>query len=290
MKIILLGANGQLGKEWQHFFRQQNQEIKVTSYNSRELDITNYDKVADEIENQQPEVVINCAAYTSVDTAEKEKEKAIKVNAGAVEQLAKTCVEVGCKLVHYSTDYVFPGTKEDKENNHGGYAEEHPAHPINWYGKSKWEGEEAIRHTCSNYLIVRVAWLCGQFGSNFVTTMLKAGKERDRLSVVNDQWGSPSYAENVVKNTFALLKAGKKGTFHVTSNGLITWYDLADAIFRLKNIEVELNAVTSDEYPTEANRPFFSKLSTRKIQSVPGVLLEDWKTGLKKLLDRLENR
>ncbi len=290
MKIILLGASGQLGSEWQFFFRHHDRNLNVISYNSRGLDITNFDKMADEIGNQQPDVVINCAAYTNVDRAEKEKEKAMKINAGAVSQLAQICLEAGSRLVHFSTDYVFPGISEDKVRFPRGYAEGHPADPVNWYGHTKWEGEQAIRDTGGNYLIIRISWLCGRFGSNFITTMLKAGKERDQLSVVNDQWGTPSFAENVVKNTFALLEADKKGTFHITSDGLITWYDLAAAIFRLKDIEVELNAVTSDEYATGAKRPFFSKLNTGKIRSVPGVVLEDWEEGLRKLLDQFRNR
>lgn len=290
MKIILLGGYGQLGREWQRFIARSNQDIDLRAYSSEELDITDFDKTRKEIRDQQPDIVINCAAYTAVDQAEKEQKRAHLVNAVAVEKLALICQNVECKLVHYSTDYVFPGRKEDKKENPAGYPEDYPADPVNWYGQTKWEGEEAIRKAAGNHLVIRISWLCGQYGNNFVKTMLDAGKERDQLKVVKDQWGSPTFAENVVENTFALLKAGKEGTYHITSNGLTTWYDMAGAIFEFKDIKVALNAVTSKEYPTEAKRPFFSKLDTQKIQQVPGIVLEDWEEGLRKLLDRLENR
>lgn len=288
MKIILLGATGQLGQEWQHYLRQQNQDIKLVSYNSGELDITNTEKMDNEVRRQQPDVVINCAAYTRVDLAEEEQEKAMEVNADAVEQLAQICHEAGSKLVHFSTDYIFPGIAEDKEKFPHGYVEDHTADPVNWYGKTKWEGEQAIRRICDNHLIIRISWLCGRFGSNFITAILKAGKERDKLSVVNDQWGSPSFAENVVENSFTLLKTNKKGTFHVTSEGLITWYDFAQAIFKRMDMSVELNAVSSEEYPTDAKRPSFSKLDTHKIKMIPGTLLQDWRTGLHRVLGQLK--
>lgn len=290
MKIILLGGYGQLGREWQRFIARSNQDIELRAYSSGELDITDFDKTRKEIRDQKPDIVINCAAYTGVDQAEKEQKRAHLVNAVAVEKLALVCQNVECKLVHYSTDYVFPGRKKDKKENPSGYPEDYPADPVNWYGQTKWEGEEAIRQVSGNHLVIRISWLCGQYGKNFVKTMLNAGKERDHLKVVNDQWGSPAFAENVVENTFVLLKAGKEGTYHITSNGLTTWYDIAGSIFEFEDIEVELNAVTSKEYPTEAKRPFFSKLDTRKIQLVPGIVLEDWEEGLRKLLDRLENR
>lgn len=290
MKIILLGASGQLGREWQYFFSQKNNDIVLLPYTSQQLDITHFDKVDREIKEQQPDVVINCAAYTKVDEAEEKRQLARKVNAEAVRHLAEICRDITCKLIHYSTDYVFPGRKRDRERNPEGYPEDYPVDPINWYGQTKWEGEEAVRGTLNDYLILRVSWLCGQFGNNFVRTMLKFGRERNHLKVVNDQWGSPTFTENVVRNTFVLIESGQTGTFHVTTTGLITWYDLAKTIFEIKEISIDLNTVTSDEFPTEAKRPFFSKLSTKKIEAVPDIVLRDWKTGLERLLHQLENR
>lgn len=288
MKIVLLGGSGQLGREWQHFVRQKGVEANLMPYNSHQLDITNYERLSEEIENQQPDVVVNCAAYTGVDRAETEREKAMEVNARAVEQLARICRKTGCTLVYYSTDYVFPGSGDDKKKYPEGYGEEHQADPVNWYGKTKWEGEQAIRRIAGDYLIVRISWLCGRYGSNFVKSMLQAGRERKQLRVVNDQWGSPTFAENVVENTLVLLDAGKRGTFHITSEGVLTWYELAGAVFELKGMNVDLTPISSDEYPTEAVRPLFSKLNTRKAEAVAGVYLQDWHNGLKKLLEQME--
>lgn len=290
MKIVLLGGSGQLGREWQHFVRQKGVEANLMPYNSHQLDITNYERLSEEIVNQQPDVVVNCAAYTGVDRAETERKKAMEVNARAVEQLARICRKTGSTLVYYSTDYVFPGSGDDKKKYPEGYGEDHQADPVNWYGKTKWEGEQAIRRIAGDYLIIRISWLCGRYGSNFVKSMLQAGRERKQLRVVNDQWGSPTFAENVVENTLTLLDAGKRGTFHITSGGVITWYEFARAIFKLKNSDMALEAISSEEYPAEAARPFFSKLSTQKAESVPGVVLPDWKTGLNRLLEQIADR
>jgi dTDP-4-dehydrorhamnose reductase len=288
MKAILLGASGQLGKEWQRFIaKDYSNEIELLSYTSSDLDITHYREVSDEFRKQKPEVVINCAAFTDVDGAEDHKKRARKVNMEAPLYLAELSQQLEFKLVHYSTDYVFPGTKLNKKEFPEGYSEDHPADPVNWYGKTKWEGEQAIRQTAENHLIIRLSWLCGSFGSNFVKTMLRLGKERDELQVVNDQWGSPTFAENVVENVLHLLGKDIIGTYHITTKGLISWYDFAGAIFEINNMDVSLEAVDSDAFPTQAQRPYFSKLSTKKIESVEGSKIIPWKEGLQRLLDQL---
>lgn len=289
MKALLLGASGQLGKEWQRIIdKDYSEEIELLRYTSSDLDITHYQEVSDEFRKENPDVVINCAAYTDVDGAEDHRKLARKVNTEAALYLAELSKQLEFKLLHYSTDYIFPGTKLNRKEFTKGYPETHPADPINWYGKTKWEGEEAIRQTTEDHLIVRVSWLCGQFGSNFVKTMLRLGHERDELQVVDDQWGSPTFAENVVANCLNLLRQQEKGTYHITSEGLITWYDFAKAIFEISEIEVSLKKVTSDAFPTKANRPYFSKLSTHKIEKVKGSELINWKEGLQKLLDQLQ--
>lgn len=288
MKALLLGASGQLGREWQQVTETQYaDEIELLSYTSDDLDITHYREMSDEFRRQKPDVVINCAAYTDVDGAEEYRKLARKINTEAVLYLAELSKELEFKLIHYSTDYIFPGTKLNKKEFPEGYPETHPADPINWYGKTKWEGEQAIRQTTENHLIVRVSWLCGQFGSNFVKTMLKLGQERNKLQVVDDQWGSPTFAENVVDNCLNLLSRETNGTYHVTSKGLITWYDFAQAIFDISGIEVNVEAVDSDAFPTKAKRPYFSKLSTQKIQNIEGIRMVDWQDGLQKLLKQL---
>lgn len=291
MKIILLGASGQLGQEWQVFADQYGSEnIELLPYSSSDLDITHYQEVSDELRAQKPDVVVNCAAYTDVDGAEEHRKLAQKVNVEAVLYLAELSHELEFKLVHYSTDYVFPGSRLDKREWPEGYPEDHPADPINWYGRTKWEGEQAIRTTTNNHIIMRVSWLCGQYGSNFVKTMLKLGREKDQLQVVNDQWGSPSFATNIVQNSLALLDAEGFGTYHLSSQGVISWYDFAKKIFALSDIDVELAAVDSDAFPTKAKRPYFSKLSTKKIQQIPGTELIDWSEGLALLLEQLNEK
>lgn len=288
MKTLLLGASGQLGREWQLIIEAQyTDDIELLSYTSDELDITHYREMSDEFRRQKPDVVINCAAYTDVDGAEEHRKLARKVNTEAVLYLAELSHELEFKLIHYSTDYIFPGTKLNRQEFPGGYPETHPADPINWYGKTKWEGEQAIRQTTENHLIIRVSWLCGQHGSNFVKTMLKLGQERDKLQVVDDQWGSPTFAENVVNNGLNLLSQNTNGTYHITSKGLITWYDFAQAIFEISGIEVNVEGVDSNAFPTKAKRPYFSKLSTKKIQNIEGSRMVDWQDGLQKLLKQL---
>ncbi len=286
MKILLTGASGQLGQEWQRLTNDRD-DIILWPYTSSQLDITNKKQVESELHGRQPDIVVNCAAFTDVDGAETKKELAHQVNSEAVANLAELSSELGFKLVHYSTDYVFPGERADREKCPDGYPEDYPADPINWYGQTKWEGEEAIRQTATDYLILRLSWVCGRFGGNFVKTMRQLGREREELQVVNDQWGSPTFAENVVQNTVALLQADKKGTYNITSRGLISWYDLAEAIFELSNIDVELEAVTSDAFPTEAERPHFSKLNTRKLESISDSQIIDWRDGLESLLKQL---
>lgn len=289
MKIILIGASGQLGREWQLLLENEGtgSNIEYQSYDSTQLDITHYQEISDELRRQKPDVVVNCAAYTNVDGAEEHRKKAHKVNVEAVLYLAELSNELEFTLVHYSTDYVFPGDKGDRNQFPDGYPEDYPVDPINWYGKTKWEGEQAVRHTTGDHLIVRTSWLCGQFGNNFVKKMLKLATERDSLQVVDDQYGSPSFAENVAFNSMQLLTSGEKGTYHLTTNGLISWYDFAREIFEQRGIQIALEAVSSTVFPTRAKRPHFSKLSTEKAESVPACDIIDWEKGLVKLLDQL---
>lgn len=289
MKIILLGASGQLGSEWQTYMDvTEHDDVVFLPYTSTQLDITHYREVSNELREQQPDVVINCAAFTDVDGAEEHRKKAQKINVEAVLYLAELSQELEYQLVHYSTDYVFPGYRQDRRALPDGYPEDHSINPVNWYGRTKWEGEQAIRNTNDDHLVIRISWLCGQYGSNFIKTMLKLGRERDKVQVVNDQWGSPTYAGNVVKNTYNLIQEEQRGTFHLTSGGLITWHDLATEAFERSDIDVEVEAVPSEEFQTRADRPFYSKLDTSKIEGVPGSELVDWKEGLDHLLAQLD--
>ncbi len=285
-KILLLGANGQLGREWQHFYSDEmpGKKYILIPFTSARFDITNRNQVINTVKECEPDFIINCAAYTKVDEAENEREKALQINATAVKNIANICAEKEIKLIHYSTDYVFAGKKSDQKRFPEGYPEDHAADPVNWYGKTKWEGEQAIRESGCEHLILRLSWLCGAYGGNFVTTMLRLAENSDQLKVVDDQLGSPTFTANVVKNSLKLIDQRQEGTFHLTTSGLINWAEFASTIFEIRGIDVAVEPIPSSEFPTEAKRPQFSKLNTSKVEKVDGVKIEDWKIELKDLL------
>lgn len=286
MRIMITGGNGQLGSEWVYFLNKQG--VEFIALPSSDLDITDHMDVRRVLNNLKPDLIINCAAYTNVDQAEDEKEKAFAVNADGLKNLADYCVEHQIKLVHFSTDYVFEGSLTDKKNLPEGYPEDHPPKPINTYGESKLAGEVSIRNSGCDHLIIRVSWLCGRFGNNFVKSMIRLGKERDELNVVNDQFGCPTFADNVVENTWHLIDQNISGVYHITSTGMITWYDLAQAIFKKTGEQVDVKPIPSSEFPTKAKRPAFSLLSTKKIAAVPGITLTNWQEGLHNLLANID--
>lgn len=287
MKFLVTGAGGQLGSEWVEHLKKKG--VDFIAYKSNEFDISNEEKLRTTFEKDYPDVVINCAAYTKVDEAEDNQRQASVINSQSVKVMAGVCNEMNIKLVHYSTDYVFAGTKEDMERYPEGYTELNFGSPVNEYGLTKLKGENAIKESGCKYLIIRVSWLCGKYGNNFVKTMLRFGKEKKSLTIVNDQFGSPSFAENIVQNTMVLLRMNEEGVFHLTSKGLISWFDLAHEIFKQSQYEVNINPVPSSEYPTKAKRPSFSKLNTDKIATIKGIEIESWKEGLTKLLEQLDS-
>lgn len=282
---MVLGAGGQLGREWVRFLKSRRQPYHA--FDSSRLDITDSSAVTDTISRMQPAVVINCAAYSRVDQAEKEYERAKAVNADAVATISAACRDAHAMLLHFSTDYVFPGQKSDRAAFPQGYRENDPVGPVNAYGKTKLAGEEAIRNANKYYLIVRLSWLNGMYGNNFVKTMLRLGSERETIRVVNDQFGSPTFTGNVVRNCWNLLEQRKTGLYHLTSGGIISWFDFAVEIFRMTGLQVSVEPISSDEYPTVAKRPYFSKLCTEKIDIVPGIELTGWKDELEKLMNEL---
>ncbi len=260
------------------------QEVEFIALPSSDFDLTDQPDTRRVMDNLKPDLIINCAAYTNVDQAEDEPDKAFAVNGEGVKNLAEYCAEKKIKLVHFSTDYVFPGTREDMEKLPEGYPEDHPTNPINTYGESKLAGEEAIREAGCDHQIFRVSWLCGRYGENFVKTMLRLAEDRDELKIVNDQFGCPTFANNVTTNAWELIKRSHSGTFNLSSLGKITWFDFAAEIFTQTGTDIKLQPVDSSEFPSKAKRPAFSLLSTQKITNIPGVELIDWKEGLTKLL------
>lgn len=282
MKILITGSNGMLAQEVKKQLRDGNELICT---DVEDLDITNEEQVMKFITDLKPEYIINCAAYTAVDKAEVAGEIVEKINANGPENLAKAAKAVDATLVHVSTDYVFGGNLSlDKV-----YSEDDEKQPVTAYGITKLHGEEKIQKNCNKYYIFRTAWLYGKGGNNFVKTMTKLGTDRDTLSVVCDQHGSPTYAVDlarIIKQ--AIEKNIPYGIYHATNEGYTTWYDFTKEIFAQQGIECKVNPVTTEEYIemmkiTQAKRPLNSMLSKKKLEA-QGIEIPEWKDGLKRYL------
>lgn len=283
---LVTGAKGQLGSEWVRYLRANG--MKFHSFGSAELDITDFSLVRSTISEIRPTVIINCAAYTKVDRAESDAEVCDMVNNKAVENLARICSEYGILLVHYSTDYVFEGAASDRLDFPDGYPVRHSGNPQNEYGRSKFRGESAVMKHCRKYILIRVSWLCGSSGHNFVRTMLHLGRQKSELQVVNDQFGSPSYANEVVSISRLLIENRNHGLYHVSAAGLLTWFDFAAEIMMQSKTECLVKSVDSSAYPSKVKRPGFSKLDCKETEIAAGIKMTDWKTGLRNLLAELE--
>jgi dTDP-4-dehydrorhamnose reductase len=286
-QVVILGAGGQLGLEWQDFL--QEHKIPFSAFRSAELDITNAKQLKAVLALLKPSVVMNCAAYTKVDKAESERDLAYAVNADSVKNLADIAAELDFLLVHYSTDYVFSGEASDAVAFPEGFYEDSPTKTCNLYGTSKLAGEVALKASKARFLLIRVAWLCGQHGTNFVKTILRLAKEKPELRVVADQVGAPSFAENVVFNTWQLLRAGCTGTFHIASTDACSWFELAQETLRWNGVSTPVHPITTAEFPTPAKRAAYSRLNISKLASVPGTVLTGWKQGLHNLLNELQS-
>lgn len=287
MKILITGANGMLAKEVKDKFSKGN-ELILTDV--AELDITDENAVITFVKKEEPELIINCAAFTAVDKAEECYELADKINGDGPTNLAKAAKIVGAKLVHISTDYVFGGSLDLSEN----YKEDDEKSPVTVYGKTKLHGEQGIQENLDEYYIFRTAWLYGVGGNNFVKIMTKLGKERDEINVVSDQHGSPTYAKDLTEMIYqAVENKIPYGVYHATNQGYTTWYDFTKEILKEQGIECKVNPVTTEEYIkmmniVQAKRPYNSKLSKEKLIS-QGVNVPEWKDGLKRYLEEQKN-
>jgi len=284
MKILITGAGGQLGREWSHFL--DGSEHDVVSLNSSALDIKDSHAVHRLFLDEEPDVLINCAAYTNVDEAEENPDSAYSVNEIGVQNLAHACKRQSVFLVHFSTDYVFEGSAKDKKKLPKGYDEEYPPSPGNVYGKSKRGGELAVEKFAERWLIIRVSWLCGRYGNNFIKTMLRLSAKKEKLQVVNDQTGSPSFCFDVVDKTMRLLEQDKTGYFHISSKGATTWHGVTQEIIRLTGSNTKLEAVSSDVFRMKAKRPAYSLLNTQKIEDL-GLKPINWREGIETMLNQL---
>lgn len=284
-RFIILGAGGQLGREWVQQLVMRDEQVHA--YTFQDLDISNSDALERILDHVQPTVLVNCAAYTKVDQAESEPEQARLINTIVPGRIAAICRERDILLVHYSTDYVFGGTHDDRLKYPKGFLEDHPAHPINVYGETKWDGERLIQASGCKHLIIRTSWLCGRYGHNFVKTMMRLSTQNERVRVVNDQFGAPSFADQIVINSLVLIQAYHTGVYHLSSLGMCTWAEFASEIFRLSGTKTLVDSISSSEYVTKARRPEYSLLNCDKASMVDGVSLESWENGLSRLMEQM---
>ena len=293
VRVLILGAAGQVGLELQRSFAGRGETIAV---DRADLNLAEPDQVRELLRRVEPDLILNAAAYTAVDRAEEELDAAMAINAAMPRVLAEEAARLNALLVHYSTDYVFDGRKEAP------WTEEDPTGPLNAYGASKLAGEEAIRKTGGRYLIFRTSWVYGPHGRNFLLTMLRLGRERDRLSVVNDQYGAPTSSIALAEATRAVVDRIEGGSlggpaswadlYHMSCAGSVTWYGFAEAIFaRSENAlggrRPRVEAIPSSEYPMPAKRPRNSVLSNARLRERLGVELPDWETALDAVFARL---
>jgi dTDP-4-dehydrorhamnose reductase len=291
VKILLLGANGQVGREIPEAVEQsEDKSIEVIALDRGQLDITQETIVSQQISAIRPSIVINAAAYTAVDKAEKEPELAFAVNRDAAVYIAKACSNNNIPLIHISTDYVFDGEKE------GAYQEEDAVNPQSVYGQSKWEGEEAVRNSLKQHIILRTSWVFGVYGKNFVYTMIRLARQKEELRVVNDQYGCPTSAASIASALVAIslqIDNGENkswGTYHYCGKPETTWYQFAKTIIDTSKDKLEYKVknvvpISTDEFPTPARRPQNSTLDCDKFRSVFHVEQADWKQDLQAMLE-----
>ena len=284
MNILVTGAKGQLGNEMRVVSKGSSDRYIFTDV--EELDITNRDAVANFVKENDIKVVVNCAGYTNVEKAEDEENLAELINAQAVEYLALACRENHATLIHISTDYVFGGNEGNTPRK-----ENEPVNPTGAYGRTKLHGEQAIWKVGCNYLIIRTAWLYSEFGNNFVKTMRKLTSERDKLNVVFDQIGTPTYAFDLANVIFKIIEERRydelTGIYHFSNEGVISWYDFAKEICELSGNSCDIQPCHSDEFPSKVKRPSYSVLDKTKIKNSLNITIPHWKESLKKCISKL---
>lgn len=279
MKVLVTGFGGQLGFDVMR--ELTNRGIDATGTTRQDFPLTDMEAMRKRILDYMPDVVIHCAAYTAVDKAEEEPEIALAVNGEATRCIAELCKEIDAKLIYISTDYVFPGTGEDF------YEPDAPKAPQNAYGKSKLTGEEYVREILEKYFIVRISWVFGINGKNFIRTMLKLSETHDELRVVDDQVGSPTYTVDLAKLLVEMAGSEKYGVYHATNEGICSWAELAEETFRQYGRKTKVMPVASSEYPTKAVRPKNSRMSKQCLDDAGFKRLPNWKDAVGRYLIEL---
>jgi dTDP-4-dehydrorhamnose reductase len=285
MVVLVTGSAGQLGQSLQ-FIAPNYPDVQFLFLDSYQLDITNIENCQHVFSKHKPDFCINAAAYTAVDKAEAEPEKAHLINAIGAKNLAEVCKEHNTILLHISTDFVFDGNKQTS------YNEEDLPNPTGIYGKTKLEGEIEIKKTWEKHFIIRTSWVYSQFGSNFMKTMLRLASERDTISVVNDQIGTPTNAVDLAESLLKIITKNTKhkienfGIYNYSNDGKCSWYDFAKKIFEINNITINLLPIPTTAFPTPAKRPSFSVLDKSKIKNVFGIEIPKWEKSLEKYKDK----
>lgn len=282
MKILVTGAGGQLSTELQGLSTNYT-DYELLLLTKQQMSITEEEEVSKIITDFKPGYVINCAAYTAVDKAESDKEKAFAINGTATGLLAKYSLINNCRFIHISTDYVFDGSASSPMK------EDHPVKPLNVYGESKLLGEQLAVMENPESIIIRTSWVYSSYGSNFVKTMIRLMNEREHLNVVNDQYGSPTYAADLAEAIMQIITSGKwkPGIYHYSNKGIISWFDFATEISSIIKSNCKVSGISSDLYPTPAKRPNYSVLDTSKFTQTFGIEMKQWKESLRTCINKI---
>ena len=280
MKFFITGVNGQLGYDVKRELSERGY-TDILAPTRVDLDITNEDAVKKMIREYRPSVIFHCAAYTAVDKAEEEQEKCYQVNVLGTKYLTEAAKEVGAKIIYISTDYVFDGTKE------GLYQVEDKVNPVNYYGKTKYLGENFVR-AYDNHIIVRISWVFGINGKNFIRTMLNLAESHKELNVVCDQIGSPTYTKDLAGLLVNMFLSNVKGLYHVTNEGYCSWYEFAEFIFKESRKKVKVHPMLTKDYKTIAKRPLNSKLSKESLDDIGMKRLPEWQDAVKRYIRELK--
>lgn len=282
MKVLVTGVKGQLG--YDVVCELEKRGLEAVGVDIEEMDITDAESVDRVLRQSAPDAVIHCAAYTAVDAAEENEALCRRVNADGTRNIAKVCRELDIKMIYISTDYVFSGQGERP------WEPEDERNPQSVYGQTKYEGELAVQELLEKYFIVRIAWVFGVNGKNFVRTMLKLSESHDTITVVNDQFGSPTYTYDLARLLVDMVQTEKYGIYHATNEGICSWYDFACAIFREAGISMNVKPVSSAEYGAKASRPANSRMSKEKLTENGFERLPTWQDALKRYLDIILER
>lgn len=282
MKILVTGVKGQLGYDVVQEGEGRGLEMFGTDVDN--MDITDAGQVKRVIEECKPDAVIHCAAYTAVDAAEDNQELCRKINVDGTRNIAEVCKDMGIPIMYFSTDYIFDGQGENF------WKEGDPKKPLNVYGQTKYEGELNVQELIEKYFILRISWVFGVNGNNFIKTMLRVGPQCGEVGVVADQIGSPTYTYDLAKLVIDMIQTDKYGTYHVTNEGICSWYEFACEIFKQAGLDVKVNPLTTAEYPAKAARPFNSRMSKDKLINAGFKMLPSWQDGLKRYLNLILER